>query len=68
MRKRTDSTTFVSYSHVDKIWVREELLRRLDAWKIRVLVDFRSFKPGEHLASAIQNAIDGADHVVFVIS
>jgi hypothetical protein len=62
------STVFVSYSHHDRAWIREMLIGRLDSWGVNVLVDFRTLRPGESLGTAIQEAIQAADHVIFVIS
>jgi TIR domain len=37
---------FISYSPADQVWVRGELLPRLEAAGLRVLVDYRDFAIG----------------------
>lgn len=59
---------FISYSHKDKEWVCEELLRRLEAVGLRVVIDYRDFKIGVPVLINIERAVDNSRHVLLVLS
>ncbi|HLF25255.1 MAG TPA: toll/interleukin-1 receptor domain-containing protein [Anaerolineae bacterium] len=48
---------FISYSSQDKDWVRGELLHALEQRGLRVLIDFRDFRPGAPSIKEIERAI-----------
>jgi len=48
---------FISYSSQDKDWVRGDLLRALEQRGLRVIVDFRDFRPGAPSIKEIERAI-----------
>ncbi len=48
---------FISYSSKDKDWVRGELLRALEERGLRVIIDFRDFRPGAPSIKEIERAV-----------
>lgn len=48
---------FISYSHADKTWVREELLSRLEAEGLTVCIDFRDFELGAPSVTEMERAV-----------
>ena len=59
---------FVSYSHVDRPWVADVLVTKLEAGGVRVLIDDRDFEPG---ASSIENmtkAVKAARQTLVVLT
>jgi tetratricopeptide (TPR) repeat protein len=52
-----DYDVFISYSSVDRDWVRQELLRILEGAGLRVCIDYRDFQPGAPRPEEIQRAV-----------
>ena len=59
---------FISYSHKDIEWVKDELLPKLDEWGITVHIDFEQFLPGYPLVAAIEDEVKNCDHVICVVT
>ena len=59
---------FISYSHKDKEWVCTELLPRLEAVGLQVVIDYRDFKIGVPILINIERAVDESRHVLLVLS
>ena len=62
------SCVFVSYCHEDAEWVNNELLARLKIWRVKHVIDYLDFEPGQSLPTAIQVAVSTSDHVLFVVT
>ncbi len=48
---------FISYSSKDKQWVRGDLLPALEKHGLRVIIDFRDFRPGAPSVKEIERAV-----------
>jgi tetratricopeptide (TPR) repeat protein len=59
---------FVSYCSGDKHWVRGELLNRLEAARLRVLIDFRDFQPGVPNIIEIERGIKDSRKTLVVLT
>lgn len=59
---------FLSYSHRDNEWVRQDLLPKLEANALAVLIDFRDFEAGAPTIVEIQRAIDESRKTLLVLS
>ncbi len=59
---------FLSYSHRDNQWVRQDLLPKLEAHDLAVLIDFRDFEAGAPTITEIQRAIDESRKTLLVLS
>jgi tetratricopeptide (TPR) repeat protein len=59
---------FLSYSHRDNQWVRQDLLPKLEANKLAVLIDFRDFEAGAPTIEEIQRAIDESRKTLLVLT
>jgi hypothetical protein len=59
---------FISYSHADMDWVRGELLPRLEKAGVRVMIDFRDFKPGVASLLNMKRAIEDSRYIIFVLT
>jgi hypothetical protein len=57
---------FVSYSHLDKDWVRNYLLPVLRSWELSIAIDHSDFLPGDQLMEIIPQIIKDSRHVIFV--
>ncbi len=67
----TDTDTydvFISYSSHDKNWVRGELLRGLEAAKLRVCIDYRDFEPGAPIVAGIERAIQASRKTLLILT
>jgi hypothetical protein len=58
---------FISYSHADSIWVRDELLSTLEQGELRVIID-TEFDIGKKIDDNIANAIKDSRHTVVVLT
>jgi tetratricopeptide (TPR) repeat protein len=52
-----DYDVFISYSSVDRDWVRNDLLPILEGAGLRVCIDYRDFQPGAPRPEEIQRAV-----------
>jgi hypothetical protein len=59
---------FISYSSKDKDWVRHDLLPKLDAAGLRVIIDYRDFEVGTPTLENIERAVDSCRHTVLVLT
>ena len=59
---------FISYSHVNKEWVRCELLPCLEAAGLRVCIDYRDFAIGLPVISNIERAVDDSRHTLVLLT
>jgi hypothetical protein len=59
---------FISYSHDDANWVRQELLRKLEERGFDVCIDFRSFQTGSFSVEEMQRATEDSKRVLAVLS
>lgn len=48
---------FISYSSKDVGWVRDQLVKQLEAYSLRVCIDFRDFRPGVPSIEEMEQAI-----------
>jgi len=63
-----DYDVFVSYSHADEAWVREWLLRALEAASLRVCIDFRDFTVGRPTLVNIERASAHSRYTLVVLT
>ncbi len=59
---------FISYSHADKEWVRDELLCRLENAGFKVYIDFRDSKIGTPILTNIEYAVENSRHTILVLT
>ena len=59
---------FLSYSHRDTQWVRQDLLPKLEQHHLAVLVDFRDFEAGAPTVHEIERAIRQSRKTLLVLS
>lgn len=59
---------FISYSHKDEIWVRNVLLSVLEKNGVKVIIDFRDFKPGAPSVTEMERAIIESWKTILVLS
>jgi hypothetical protein len=59
---------FLSYSHEDREWVHEYLLKRLRAEGIRVLIDSDDFEIGDYSITAMEKAAARCRHTILVLT
>jgi len=59
---------FISYSSVNKDWVRKDLLTELEKAGLKVCIDFRDFKPGKPAISNIRDSILASNHTLLVLT
>jgi hypothetical protein len=59
---------FISYSHKDRSWVCEELLPRLEAAGLKVLIDYRDFDIGVPSIVNMERAVDCSRHTLLVLT
>jgi formylglycine-generating enzyme required for sulfatase activity len=59
---------FVSYSHTDQEWVRNELLPRLERAGLKVIIDYRDFEPGATLLTEMERAVLESRKIVMVLT
>jgi len=63
-----DYDVFISYSHADKVWVRGELLKRLEASGLRACIDTRDFRPGAPSVTEMERAVLTSRKTVLVLT
>lgn len=68
MTEQYSYDVFISYSHADSVWVRGELLARLEAAGLRVCIDQRDFAIGVPIPISIEQAIATSRQTVVVLS
>jgi tetratricopeptide (TPR) repeat protein len=59
---------FISYSHTDRAWVRGELLPRLEAAGLKVLIDFRDFEPGAPSVQEMRRGVATSHKTLLVLT
>jgi hypothetical protein len=59
---------FISYSHKDQDWVNNELLPRLEAAGLKVIIDHRDFEPGTPSLVNMERAVDCCRHTLLVLT
>lgn len=59
---------FISYSSLDRKWVREQLLEELEKAGLRAFVDFRDFKPGAPSINEMERGIANARKTLLVLT
>jgi len=59
---------FISYSHVDRDWVWDELLPRLEQAGLRVCIDDRDFEIGTPSLINMERAVDNSRHTLAVLT
>lgn len=65
-KKLDTDKVFVSYRRTDLDWVRDQLLTRLDIWKVNYVIDHQDFLPGKRIASTIRDFLRSSKNVIFV--
>ncbi|KAM6289143.1 toll-like receptor 2 [Aegotheles albertisi] len=68
--RRCSYHAFISYSHTDAAWVRQELLHRLESTTppYRLCIHERDFTPGRWIIENIVENIERSSKVIFVLS
>ena len=59
---------FVSYSHKDKDWVRNQLLPTLEDKGLKIIIDFRDFKPGAPSLTEMERAVKESQKTILVLT
>ena len=59
---------FISYSSVDKPWVRDVLIKVLEENSLKVCVDYRDFVPGATIMENITRAITESKVTILVLT
>jgi tetratricopeptide (TPR) repeat protein len=59
---------FISYSHRDEGWVRNELLPTLERHGLRVCVDYRDFIAGKAAIINMQEASDASHYTLLIVT
>ena len=59
---------FVSYSHTDQAWVHNELLPRLEAAGLKVIIDDRDFEIGVPSLVNMERAVETSRHTLIVLT
>ncbi len=59
---------FISYSSKDKQWVRGELLHALEERGLRVIIDFRDFRPGAPSIKEIERAVLSSRKTLLILT
>ena len=59
-------TVFISYSHKDKEWVRNYLLKNLEDNSIQCHIDYRDFELGKPSIDCMEEAVETCDKTILV--
>jgi hypothetical protein len=59
---------FISYSHVQREWVRGQLLPRLEEEGLKVIIDDRDFEIGVPSLVNMERAVDNSRHTLVVLT
>ena len=59
---------FISYSHIDRTWVWDELLPRLEQAGLRVCIDDRDFEIGTPSLVNMERAAKSSHHILAVLT
>lgn len=59
---------FISYSHRDQAWVRDELLPRLEKAGLKVCIDYRDFRVGAPIVKEMERAVLTNRHTLLVLT
>jgi CheY-like chemotaxis protein len=59
---------FISYSSKDQAWVRNKLLPRLEAAKLRVCIDFRDFQVGAPSVTEMERAVQTSRRILAILT
>lgn len=70
MSKQTQYTydVFISYSHVQREWVRGQLLPQLEKAGLKVIIDYRDFEIGVPSLVNMERAVDNSRHTLVVLT
>jgi hypothetical protein len=61
-------SVFISYSHEDKVWVREVLMAQLKLSDLKVCIDDDDFVPGVPAIENMERAVEHSRHVLLVLT
>lgn len=59
---------FISYSHADRDWVRQELLPRLEGAGLKACIDSRDFEPGAPRVNEMERAVVTSRKTLLVLT
>src|SRR5438045_4149115 len=59
---------YISYNQADKVWVRDELLPRIEEAGLQVIVDWRDFEIGVPKLVNIERAVERTGHTLIVMT
>lgn len=59
---------FISYSHRDQTWVRDELLPGLEKAGLKVCIDYRTFRVGAPIVKEMERAVLTSRHTLLVLT
>jgi hypothetical protein len=59
---------FISYSHLDRDWVQNTVIPRLEAHGFTVMVDYRDFRTGSLGIDEMARAVEQCRHVLLVLT
>jgi tetratricopeptide (TPR) repeat protein len=59
---------FISYSHTDEAWVRNELLPTLERHGLKICIDYRDFVAGKAAIINMQDASESSRHTLLVLT
>jgi TIR domain-containing protein len=59
---------FISYSHQDQTWVKQDLLSELEAKGLQVCIDYRDFEPGAASVSEMRRAVTSSRKTLLVLT
>jgi TIR domain len=70
MSEQTQYTydVFISYSHVQREWVRSQLLPPLEKAGLKVVIDYRDFEIGVACLVNMEQALDNSRHTLLVLT
>jgi len=63
-----DYDAFISYSHKDKVWVRDVLLPILVKNEIKVIIDYRDFEPGAPSITEMERAVKNSWKTILILT
>jgi len=59
---------FISYSHVEKDWVRGELLPHLESARLRVCIDYRDFELGAPIVTEMRRGLTDSRKTLLILT
>jgi hypothetical protein len=66
--ERFDFDVFISYSSQDKVWVRGELLGRIQAAGLKAFIDFRDFTRGAPSIEERERGVVGCRKTLLILT